>query len=259
MSDTIPVAQLRAYVERVERVEADIKSLNDDKSGIYKEARGNGFDVKAIRAVVAKRKLDTDDREERDAIFDLYWNALHGVAEGEPRARAHTHAREKAGPRLIEAAKEMREMVRTGEAFDPSTGEILNSVASTDESSGLTAGVSLSTAEVAAADEVAGVASAPAESASEEISAPIEHPTPGSSPCAASDQTGGEVLPDAPPVAQFEPPTFLTKDSTAPKPVANERCSQPATCKFSHHPQKITCGTCSTAWAIAQRKKAVPA
>lgn len=100
MADTIPVAQLRAFVERIERIEADIKDLNGDKSEVYKELRGCGFDVKAVRAVVAKRKLDTADREERDAMFDLYWSALNG----EDRARAHA-----------------REII---EEFDPETGEI---------------------------------------------------------------------------------------------------------------------------------------
>lgn len=100
MADTIPVAQLRAFVERIERIEADIKDLNSDKSEVYKELRGCGFDVKAVRAVVAKRKLDTADREERDAMFDLYWSALNG----EDRARAHA-----------------REII---EEFDAETGEI---------------------------------------------------------------------------------------------------------------------------------------
>lgn len=56
--------QLRAIVERVERLELEIKDLNADKSDIYKEARANGFDVKAIKQVVSKRKLDSADREE---------------------------------------------------------------------------------------------------------------------------------------------------------------------------------------------------
>lgn len=244
----------KSRMERILRLQEDIDDIKRDIRDIYAEEKTAGGDKTAMGAAIAiirKRAKDATAYQEREALVDVYLAAFDGPS--------HTHAREKAGPRLIEAAKEMREMVRTGEAFDPSTGEILNSVASTDESSGLTAGVSLSTAEVAAADEVAGVASAPAESASEEISAPIEHPTPGSSPDGASDQTGGEVSPATPPVAQFEPPVFLTKDSTAPKPVLNPRCEKPATCKFSHHPQKITCGTCSTAWAIAQRKKAVMA
>lgn len=90
MSETVPVAQLRAFVERIERIESDIKDLNGDKSEVYKELRGCGFDVKAVRAVVAKRKMDTADREERDAMFDLYWSALNGTGT-EDATRVHVH------------------------------------------------------------------------------------------------------------------------------------------------------------------------
>jgi uncharacterized protein (UPF0335 family) len=88
-ADTVNAGMLRAFVERIERVEEEIKTLNADKSEIYKEARGHGYDVKAIRAVVAKRKLDSAEREEREAIFDLYWSALHGGS-----VHVHTPARE---------------------------------------------------------------------------------------------------------------------------------------------------------------------
>ncbi|WP_081738915.1 GapR family DNA-binding domain-containing protein [Mesorhizobium ciceri] len=88
MSDTIAAGQLRAFVERIE---ADIKEMNADKSEVYKEARGSGFDVKAIRKCVSKRKLDDSDREEQDAVFDMYWEALGGsssLPDYQPRARA---------------------------------------------------------------------------------------------------------------------------------------------------------------------------
>lgn len=81
--------QLRAFIERVERVEEEIATLNTDKSDIYKEARAVGFDVKVLRKVVAKRKLETRVREEQDAIFDMYWDALYGAP-----VHVHTHTRE---------------------------------------------------------------------------------------------------------------------------------------------------------------------
>lgn len=81
--------QLRAFIERVERVEEEIASLNTDKSDIYKEARAVGFDVKVLRKVVAKRKLETHVREEQDAIFDMYWDALYGAP-----VHVHAHTRE---------------------------------------------------------------------------------------------------------------------------------------------------------------------
>jgi uncharacterized protein (UPF0335 family) len=78
MSD-IAAGQLRSFVERIERVEAEIKELNGDKSEIYKEAKGNGFDVKAIRAIVAERRADPAKAAELEAILDLYRSALAGV------------------------------------------------------------------------------------------------------------------------------------------------------------------------------------
>lgn len=80
MSDAHGVArdQLRSFVERVERIESEIKDLNDDKSDVYGEARSMGFDVKVLKKVVAKRKMDSAKRDEEDAIFDMYWHALHG-------------------------------------------------------------------------------------------------------------------------------------------------------------------------------------
>ena len=67
---------LRAFVERIERVESEIADLNGDKSEIYKEAKGNGFQPKIIRKVVARRRMDRDKRIEEDTILDLYLSAL---------------------------------------------------------------------------------------------------------------------------------------------------------------------------------------
>lgn len=82
----IAVDQLRAFVECIERLEEEIASLNADKSDIYKEARSVGFDVKTLRKVVSKRKLDAYERDEQDALFELYWSKIHG----EP-SRVHVH------------------------------------------------------------------------------------------------------------------------------------------------------------------------
>lgn len=84
-TDTIAASQLRAFVERIERLEAEIKEINADKSEIYKELRGCGFDVKAVRQCVAARKLDMAELQERNTIFDLYWEALTGAS------RVHVH------------------------------------------------------------------------------------------------------------------------------------------------------------------------
>ena len=78
MTDTDGVAQdqLRSYIERVERVQGEIDDLNADKSEIFKEAKAQGFDVKAIREVIRLRKMDQGDRQEREHMLDVYKRAL---------------------------------------------------------------------------------------------------------------------------------------------------------------------------------------
>jgi uncharacterized protein (UPF0335 family) len=68
--------QLRAIVERIERVEEEIKTLNDDKKEIYLEAKGNGFDVKILREVIRLRKQDQKERDEKESLLDVYMHAI---------------------------------------------------------------------------------------------------------------------------------------------------------------------------------------
>ena len=72
--------QLKSLVERIERLDEEIKSLNDDKREVYAEAKGNGYDVKVLRKVVALRKRDLDERKEEEAILDLYLQAVGETA-----------------------------------------------------------------------------------------------------------------------------------------------------------------------------------
>ena len=67
---------LKAFVERIERLEEEKKALSDDIRDVYAEAKGNGFDVKALRQVVRLRKQDKDERAEQEAILDTYLQAL---------------------------------------------------------------------------------------------------------------------------------------------------------------------------------------
>ena len=68
--------QLKAFVERVERLEEEKKALSDDIRDVYTEAKGNGFDTKALRAIVRLRKMETTERQEQQAILDTYMHAL---------------------------------------------------------------------------------------------------------------------------------------------------------------------------------------
>ena len=76
MVETVAAGQLRAFIERVERTEEEIKTLNDDKREIYAEARGTGFDVKAMKAIIRLRRKEQAAREEEEAMIDLYKAAL---------------------------------------------------------------------------------------------------------------------------------------------------------------------------------------
>jgi uncharacterized protein (UPF0335 family) len=68
--------QLKAFVERVERLEEEKKTIADDIRDVYAEAKGNGFDVKSLRVVVRLRKQDVNERKEQEAILDTYLHAL---------------------------------------------------------------------------------------------------------------------------------------------------------------------------------------
>jgi uncharacterized protein (UPF0335 family) len=68
--------QLRAIIERVERLEEEKKAIADDIRDVFAEAKGNGFDVKALRTVIRLRKQDKQEREEQEAILDTYLQAL---------------------------------------------------------------------------------------------------------------------------------------------------------------------------------------
>lgn len=68
--------QLKAFVERIERLEEEKKTIADDIRDVYAEAKGNGFDVKALRQVIRLRKQDKDERAEQEAILDTYLHAL---------------------------------------------------------------------------------------------------------------------------------------------------------------------------------------
>jgi uncharacterized protein (UPF0335 family) len=68
--------QLKAIIERIERLEEEKKAIADDIRDVYAEAKGNGYDVKALRVVVRMRKQDKDERAEQEAILETYLNAL---------------------------------------------------------------------------------------------------------------------------------------------------------------------------------------
>jgi uncharacterized protein (UPF0335 family) len=77
--------QLRAFVERIEHIEEEIKALNEGKKEIFDEAKGEGYDVKILKDVIRLRKQDKKDRDEHESLLDLY---LHAIETAEPYLQA---------------------------------------------------------------------------------------------------------------------------------------------------------------------------
>lgn len=78
MSDAHGVArdQLRAFIERIERLEEEKKTISDDIKDVYAEAKGAGFDTATLKKVIALRKKDDQERREEEMILDTYLAAL---------------------------------------------------------------------------------------------------------------------------------------------------------------------------------------
>jgi len=81
MSEPVGIAgdQLRTIVERIEKVDEEIKELTEAKKEIYQEAKGNGFDVKILREVIKVRKQDQEERDELESLLDAYLEAIKVV------------------------------------------------------------------------------------------------------------------------------------------------------------------------------------
>ncbi len=77
--------QLKAIVERIERLEEEKKTISDDIKDVYGEAKGNGYDVKALRTVIRMRKQDANERAEQETILDTYLQSLGMLPLFEPR------------------------------------------------------------------------------------------------------------------------------------------------------------------------------
>ena len=73
---TVAAGQLKAIVERVERLEEEKKEITGQIREVYGEAKANGFDARTIRKVVGLRRKPTEERQEEEALLDLYLSAL---------------------------------------------------------------------------------------------------------------------------------------------------------------------------------------
>ncbi len=269
MNDAHGVArdQLRAFIERIERLEEEKKTIAEDIKDVYGEAKSMGFDAKILRKVISIRKQDADERAEQEAILDTYLHAL--------------------GMIQIDMFEEPEE------AHDPETGEILDDAPVTvidhTDADGhhLTVTVDPQVAAILArSDGGLNIVTKHSEIATASQGG-IESPSPDAELSSAGANAGGEDVDrsaeraDINAVASASGPdekratdlnanddtavvaisdvhggagsgmarteaSAVTAGETAPIP--NERCLNPAGCNFSHHPNKIACSPCGQAW-----------
>ena len=81
----IPGDRICSFIERVEHIDEEIKTLNEGKKEVFAEAKGEGFDVKVLKEILRLRKQDKDERDEQDSLLDLYLRAMEN-ASSQPKA-----------------------------------------------------------------------------------------------------------------------------------------------------------------------------
>ena len=82
----VAVDQLKSIIGRVEKLEEEKAGISADIRDVFAEAKGNGFDTKAIRTIIKMRKMDASEREEAETILDTYLHALGMIDELEEEA-----------------------------------------------------------------------------------------------------------------------------------------------------------------------------
>jgi uncharacterized protein (UPF0335 family) len=80
--------RLKSFIERIERLEEEKRTLGEDIKEVYAEAKGTGFDTKIIRQIIRIRKRDQDELDEEESLLDLYKRALGMLPDAAPEARA---------------------------------------------------------------------------------------------------------------------------------------------------------------------------
>ena len=82
----IPGDRICSFIERVEHIDQEIKTLNEGKKEVFAEAKGEGFDVKILKEILRLRKQDKDERDEQDSLLDLYLRAMESAGPSQARA-----------------------------------------------------------------------------------------------------------------------------------------------------------------------------
>jgi len=80
--------RLRSFIERIERLEEEKRTLAADIKEVYAEAKGTGFDAKTMRQIIRIRRIDKDDLDEQETLLDIYKRALGMLPEEAPASAA---------------------------------------------------------------------------------------------------------------------------------------------------------------------------
>ena len=80
--------QLRSFIERIERLEEEKRTLSADIKDVYAEAKGSGFDIAIMRQIIRIRRMDQDDVDEQETLLDIDKRALGMLPSAEPEAKA---------------------------------------------------------------------------------------------------------------------------------------------------------------------------
>ena len=121
---------IRAFVERIERLDEEAQALNADRKDVYGEAKASGFDAKVLRKIIADRRTDPSTREEFNAVYRLYAEALGMLPEDAEKPNdfyTRAPAREEMpDPAIPEPTREPAPEAEPVEVVhDPETGEII--------------------------------------------------------------------------------------------------------------------------------------
>ena len=82
----IPGEPICSFIERVERIDEEIKALTEGKKDVFSEAKGEGFDVKVLKEILRLRKQDKDERDEQESLLDLYLKAMESAGSSPAQA-----------------------------------------------------------------------------------------------------------------------------------------------------------------------------
>ena len=236
-ADSVAHEQIRGFVERIERLEEERTSIARDIAEVYAEAKGNGFDRKALKIVVTRRRQDHNERMELEALVELYEAALMGFSPDDHEEPALTRAR--APARVREDDTE----------YDAETGEFTNSASKSSSPSADGLSAPFTQGDVAASSAgTEGEADRP-HFISAFTTGPAQPVTISSADptvvVTASDRSAAS--PSAAPVANVTPIFRVNSDTHFVNSKGLPRlhgCLNPETCGGTH---RALCGTCAKA------------